>query len=144
MDRYARHRAIEGFSQEELQAQVREHVNDPVLASTGLDIPSDLTYYINPAGPFVTTTIRSDSSTASPTSWVIIITVLPSVAWICMTESCKWARVSASSRRAALPLFVMCFFIFFQLFTSNFQDLLTTMPSIFSQIICIIFTLKSF
>ncbi|HWV50911.1 MAG TPA: methionine adenosyltransferase [Microbacterium sp.] len=49
------------ISQEELQAQVREHVIDPVLASTGLDIPSDLTYYINPAGPFVTGGPKGDA-----------------------------------------------------------------------------------
>jgi S-adenosylmethionine synthetase len=49
------------ISQEELQAQVRELVIDPVLASTGLDIPSDLTYYINPAGPFVTGGPKGDA-----------------------------------------------------------------------------------
>lgn len=49
------------ISQEDLQAQVREHVIDPVLASTGLDIPSDLTYYINPAGPFVTGGPKGDA-----------------------------------------------------------------------------------
>ncbi|MGW8483751.1 methionine adenosyltransferase [Microbacterium sp. NPDC055903] len=48
-------------SQEELKAQVREHVIDPVLASTGLDIPADLTYYINPAGPFVTGGPKGDA-----------------------------------------------------------------------------------
>ena len=41
------------ISQEELQAQVREHVIDPVLAQTGLDLSGDIDYYINPAGPFV-------------------------------------------------------------------------------------------
>ncbi|WP_460795416.1 methionine adenosyltransferase [Microbacterium sp. GXF0217] len=49
------------ISQEDLQSQVREHVIDPVLASTGLDIPSDLTYYINPAGPFVTGGPKGDA-----------------------------------------------------------------------------------
>ncbi|GAB3599202.1 methionine adenosyltransferase [Microbacterium tumbae] len=49
------------ISQEELKAQVREHVIDPVLASTGLDIPADLTYYINPAGPFVTGGPKGDA-----------------------------------------------------------------------------------
>ncbi|WP_243225663.1 methionine adenosyltransferase [Microbacterium sp. CIAB417] len=49
------------ISQEELKAQVREHVIDPVLASTGLDIPAELTYYINPAGPFVTGGPKGDA-----------------------------------------------------------------------------------
>ena len=49
------------------------------------------------AGPLVIITMRSDSSTASSTSWVIISTVLPSFAWIAITESCRCARVSASS-----------------------------------------------
>ncbi|MGB4137706.1 MAG: methionine adenosyltransferase [Microbacterium sp.] len=40
-------------SQEELKSLVREHVIDPVLAQTGLDLAADLDYYINPAGPFV-------------------------------------------------------------------------------------------
>lgn len=48
-------------SQDELKALVREHVIDPVLASTGLDIPADLTYYINPAGPFVTGGPKGDA-----------------------------------------------------------------------------------
>ncbi|WP_353113687.1 methionine adenosyltransferase [Microbacterium sp.] len=38
---------------EDLRAQVRELVIDPVLAQTGLDLSSELSYYINPAGPFV-------------------------------------------------------------------------------------------
>ncbi|MFE6733575.1 methionine adenosyltransferase [Microbacterium sp. NPDC057650] len=41
------------ITQDELKAQVREHVIDPVLAQTGLDLATDLKYYINPAGPFV-------------------------------------------------------------------------------------------
>ncbi len=49
------------ISQDDLKAQVREHVIDPVLASTGLDIPADLTYYINPAGPFVTGGPKGDA-----------------------------------------------------------------------------------
>jgi hypothetical protein len=49
------------------------------------------------AGPLVIITTRSDSSTASSTSWVIIITVLPRRAWISITLSCRWARVRASS-----------------------------------------------
>ena len=48
-------------------------------------------------GPLVIITTRSDSSTASSTSWVIISTVLPSRPWISITLSCRWARVSASS-----------------------------------------------
>ncbi len=40
------------ISQEELRALVRAEVIDPVLASTGLDMP-DVQYYINPAGPFL-------------------------------------------------------------------------------------------
>jgi S-adenosylmethionine synthetase len=49
------------ISQDELKAQLREHVIDPVLASTGLDIPADLTYFINPAGPFVTGGPKGDA-----------------------------------------------------------------------------------
>ncbi len=49
--------------------------------------------------PFVIITMRSESSTASSTSCVIMIVVLPSRAWISMTESCRCARVSASSGR---------------------------------------------
>lgn len=40
------------ISQDELRAQIRATVIDPVLESTGLDLP-DVKYYINPAGPFV-------------------------------------------------------------------------------------------
>jgi len=40
------------ISQEDLRAQVQEVVIDPVLETTGLDL-SAVTYYINPAGPFV-------------------------------------------------------------------------------------------
>lgn len=40
------------ISQDELRAQLRATVIDPVLESTGLDLP-DVKYYINPAGPFV-------------------------------------------------------------------------------------------
>jgi S-adenosylmethionine synthetase len=40
------------IAQDELRARVREEIIDPVLASTGLDLP-DVKYYINPAGPFV-------------------------------------------------------------------------------------------
>jgi S-adenosylmethionine synthetase len=48
-------------SQDELKALVREHVIDPVLATTGLDLPDDLKYYINPAGPFVTGGPKGDA-----------------------------------------------------------------------------------
>ncbi|UNK72476.1 methionine adenosyltransferase [Microbacterium sp. H1-D42] len=41
------------ISQDELRGLVRAKVIDPVLAQTGLDLASDLKYYINPAGPFV-------------------------------------------------------------------------------------------
>ena len=40
------------ISQEELRALVQAEVIDPVLESTGLDMP-DVKYYINPAGPFL-------------------------------------------------------------------------------------------
>jgi S-adenosylmethionine synthetase len=40
------------ISQDELRALVRAEVIDPVLESTGLDMP-DVKYYINPAGPFI-------------------------------------------------------------------------------------------
>jgi S-adenosylmethionine synthetase len=40
------------ISQDELRALVRSEVIDPVLESTGLDLP-DVKYYINPAGPFL-------------------------------------------------------------------------------------------
>ncbi len=48
-------------SQEELTAQVRAHVIDPILAETGLDLAGDLEYYINPAGPFVTGGPKGDA-----------------------------------------------------------------------------------
>lgn len=48
------------ISQDELKAQVREHVIDPILATTGLDL-DDITYYINPAGPFVTGGPKGDA-----------------------------------------------------------------------------------
>lgn len=41
------------ISQDALREAVRELVIDPVLEQTGLDLASDLKYYINPAGPFV-------------------------------------------------------------------------------------------
>ncbi len=40
------------ISQDDLRAQVRAEVIDPILAETGLDLPG-VKYYINPAGPFV-------------------------------------------------------------------------------------------
>src|SRR5690606_37038932 len=40
------------ISQKALRAAVRAEVIDPVLESTGLELP-DVKYYINPAGPFV-------------------------------------------------------------------------------------------
>ncbi|WP_458041586.1 MULTISPECIES: methionine adenosyltransferase [Bacteria] len=40
------------ISQDELRALVQAEVIDPVLESTGLDMP-DVKYYINPAGPFL-------------------------------------------------------------------------------------------
>ncbi|GAA5151407.1 methionine adenosyltransferase [Microbacterium pseudoresistens] len=40
------------ISQDDLRYAVQQHVIDPVLADTGLDL-EDVTYYINPAGPFV-------------------------------------------------------------------------------------------
>ncbi|CAI7568258.1 unnamed protein product, partial [Penicillium discolor] len=45
---------------DDLKAQIREHVIDPVLATTGLDL-DDVTYYINPAGPFVTGGPKGDA-----------------------------------------------------------------------------------
>ncbi|MFB7842475.1 methionine adenosyltransferase [Microbacterium sp. NPDC056052] len=48
------------ISQEELKALVREHVIDPVLATTGLDLDG-VTHYINPAGPFVTGGPKGDA-----------------------------------------------------------------------------------
>src|SRR4051812_5851533 len=49
------------------------------------------------AGPLVIITMRSDSRTASSTSWVTITTVLWVLATICSSSSCSLARVSASS-----------------------------------------------
>ncbi len=48
-------------SQDELKALVRERVIDPVLAQTGLDLSPELSYYINPAGPFVTGGPKGDA-----------------------------------------------------------------------------------
>ncbi|CAD5139186.1 MULTISPECIES: methionine adenosyltransferase [Microbacterium] len=48
------------IAQDDLKAQIREHVIDPVLATTGLDL-HDVTYYINPAGPFVTGGPKGDA-----------------------------------------------------------------------------------
>ncbi len=48
-------------SQDELKALVREKVIDPVLAQTGLDLSPELSYYINPAGPFVTGGPKGDA-----------------------------------------------------------------------------------
>lgn len=42
-----------GIEREEIEAAVREHVIDPVLAETGLDLSPDIKFFINPAGPFV-------------------------------------------------------------------------------------------
>jgi S-adenosylmethionine synthetase len=49
------------ISQDELKQLVRAHVIDPVLAQTGLDLATDLKYYINPAGPFVTGGPKGDA-----------------------------------------------------------------------------------
>lgn len=49
------------ISQEELKEQVRRLVIDPVLESTGLEMPSSDRYYINPAGPFVTGGPKGDA-----------------------------------------------------------------------------------
>jgi S-adenosylmethionine synthetase len=48
------------ISQKALRAAVRAEVIDPVLESTGLDLP-DVTLYINPAGPFVTGGPKGDA-----------------------------------------------------------------------------------
>jgi S-adenosylmethionine synthetase len=48
------------ISQEELKALIRQHVIDPVLATTGLDLDG-VTHYINPAGPFVTGGPKGDA-----------------------------------------------------------------------------------
>jgi S-adenosylmethionine synthetase len=45
---------------DQLRELVRAEVIDPVLASTGLDLP-DVKYYINPAGPFVTGGPKGDA-----------------------------------------------------------------------------------
>ncbi|QMU98167.1 methionine adenosyltransferase [Microbacterium esteraromaticum] len=47
--------------QDELKQLVRDVVIDPVLEQTGLDLADDLTYYINPAGPFVTGGPKGDA-----------------------------------------------------------------------------------
>ncbi|QTV80847.1 methionine adenosyltransferase [Microbacterium sp. NIBRBAC000506063] len=46
---------------EQLRAEVREHVIDPVLETTGLDRSAELKYFINPAGPFVTGGPKGDA-----------------------------------------------------------------------------------
>jgi len=48
------------ISQKALRAAVRAEVIDPVLESTGLDLP-DVKFYINPAGPFVTGGPKGDA-----------------------------------------------------------------------------------
>ncbi|NYE20383.1 methionine adenosyltransferase [Microbacterium immunditiarum] len=48
------------ISQKALRAAVRAEVIDPVLESTGLDL-SDVKFYINPAGPFVTGGPKGDA-----------------------------------------------------------------------------------
>lgn len=47
-------------SQDELRALVRQHVIEPVLADTGLAL-DDVTFHINPAGPFVTGGPKGDA-----------------------------------------------------------------------------------
>ncbi|HCS60897.1 MAG TPA: methionine adenosyltransferase [Microbacterium sp.] len=49
------------ISQDELKEQVRRLVIDPVLERTGLEMPSDDRYFINPAGPFVTGGPKGDA-----------------------------------------------------------------------------------
>ncbi len=49
------------ISQDELKEQVRRLVIDPVLEGTGLDMPADDRYFINPAGPFVTGGPKGDA-----------------------------------------------------------------------------------
>ncbi|MGP6176886.1 methionine adenosyltransferase [Microbacterium sp. A196] len=49
------------ISQSELTEQVRRLVIDPVLENTGLEMPSDDRYFINPAGPFVTGGPKGDA-----------------------------------------------------------------------------------
>jgi S-adenosylmethionine synthetase len=48
------------ISQKALRAAVRAEVIDPVLETTGLELP-DVKYYINPAGPFVTGGPKGDA-----------------------------------------------------------------------------------
>ncbi|MGC5169862.1 methionine adenosyltransferase [Microbacterium sp. DT81.1] len=48
------------ISQKALRAAVRAEVIDPVLESTGLELP-DVKFYINPAGPFVTGGPKGDA-----------------------------------------------------------------------------------
>ncbi|KHK98379.1 S-adenosylmethionine synthetase [Microbacterium mangrovi] len=48
------------ISQKALRAAVRAEVIDPVLEATGLELP-DVTFYINPAGPFVTGGPKGDA-----------------------------------------------------------------------------------
>jgi S-adenosylmethionine synthetase len=48
------------ISQKALRAAVRAEVIDPVLESTGLELP-DVNFYINPAGPFVTGGPKGDA-----------------------------------------------------------------------------------
>ena len=47
-------------------------------------------------GPLLIMMIRSDNSTASSTSWVIMMTVFLSAVCISISESCIWVRVSES------------------------------------------------
>ena len=47
-------------------------------------------------GPLVIITMRSESSTASSTSWVIMMTALRKRPWISISESCRCARVITS------------------------------------------------
>ncbi|WP_298036225.1 methionine adenosyltransferase [uncultured Microbacterium sp.] len=49
------------ISQEEIRHEVRRLVIDPVLEQTGLEMPSDERYFINPAGPFVTGGPKGDA-----------------------------------------------------------------------------------
>jgi S-adenosylmethionine synthetase len=49
------------ISQSELTEQVRRLVIDPVLENTGLEMPADDRYFINPAGPFVTGGPKGDA-----------------------------------------------------------------------------------
>jgi S-adenosylmethionine synthetase len=49
------------ISQDELKEQVRRLVIDPVLEGTGLEMPADDRYFINPAGPFVTGGPKGDA-----------------------------------------------------------------------------------